>query len=160
MFSVEKQNIDFMETAPIRFTKSFELAWSVADFWNFLITYESWQSWFPNVTRVSHLSELKEGIGSIRKVYMGNFIAEEEFIEWQEQKVWAFSVTQLNLPILKGMIEKVSITQKEEQRVLIDWTVAAQLKWWVSPFQSLLMKDMNRNFDKMINNLYGIKQKL
>lgn len=153
MYKVEKKTIDFLETAPFQLKKSFELNMTSFDFWNLLIDTKNWKTWFPNFKSATNLVENEGGLGSKRQVEFGNLVAVEQFIAWDEQKKWAFSVVQMNVPILKGMVEQVLIKEKNNKQIQIEWRVAAMLKWWAKPLQSFLEKDMHKNFDKMILNL-------
>lgn len=152
MKNLPTRSIDFIDIAPAKVHKSFELACSATTFWKLLLDTPSWPQWFPAMKECRNLDD-QMGKGSQRYVHLDNFKVVEKFIAWEEEKEWGFYVKEINVPILKAMVEHVTLETIEVNRIQVTWRIGAELKPWVRFAQSFLVKDLNKSFDAMIQVL-------
>jgi uncharacterized protein YndB with AHSA1/START domain len=77
--------------------------------WAALVDNPGWTTWYPGMKRCESTSDPAHGVGSTRTVEVGGLKAEETFVAWEPEKLWAFTITKTNLPMAKRFLEQVEL---------------------------------------------------
>ncbi|MEM6629083.1 MAG: SRPBCC family protein [Bacteroidota bacterium] len=152
MAKLQKRDLSFLNQAPLKLEKTFQLPYSPKEFWEILIDNEGWTQWFEGMTYCQSLDSVKGGVGSKRAVHLDNMKVVEEFIVWEPEQKWGFTAIEMNIPVLNSLVELIEI-QKEVGYSSVTWRVGAQLKWWASPAKGKLYKDLDKAFEVSIGRL-------
>lgn len=94
MYPTEPVGLDFITTAPHRFTNSVDLAITPGQLFEVLADADAWPRWAKAITKVTWTSPLPPTVGSTRTVDMlGGLVGEEEFLVWTPNTQMAFRFT-------------------------------------------------------------------
>ena len=117
---------EWTDTAPVKISASREIVASADEIFAALADHERWTEWFPKITKVERYGDLDEGIGSNRRVHIGRVVIDEEFIEWEPGKVWAFTARDVGgaPKALESLSERVSIQQLSPERCRVTYVMA------------------------------------
>jgi uncharacterized protein YndB with AHSA1/START domain len=125
-----KATPEFAASASHKATAVHDLAASPEQVWATITNNSSWTKWFPTMTRCEDTSDPTSGIGSTRTVKVGPLVAEEEFIAWDENRLWAFTITKTNLPLGKKVLEQLAIEPHGDGGSRVAYTGAIEPTWF------------------------------
>ncbi len=100
---------DFATTAPRTVVVEQEIAAPPGRIWAALVDNPGWTTWFPGMKTCTSTSDPASGVGSTRTVEVGGLKAEEQFVAWDVDERWAFTITKTNLPMAKRFLEQVEL---------------------------------------------------
>lgn len=103
-------DLSFATTAPRTVTVTKTIAAPVADVWAAVTDNPGWVNWFPTMSSSENTSDPTHGLGSTRTVKVGGLRAEERFVGWEPEKLWAFAIDKTNLPMAKRFLEQLEFT--------------------------------------------------
>lgn len=110
MPTLEPVDPTFATRAPNTVVVEQVVAAPVARVWATVIDNPGWTLWFPTMTSSVDTSEPAHGVGSTRTVKVGGLRAEERFVAWEPERLWAFTITKTNLPMAKKFLEQLELT--------------------------------------------------
>ena len=91
MFPCERVDLSFIDSAPIRFRNTVDLAITPEQLFEVLGDAESWPRWATVITKVTWTSPEPRGVGTTRTVDMrGGIVGKEEFLAWEPFTHMAF----------------------------------------------------------------------
>lgn len=154
MGSVPKQTIDFADSAPRYGEGSAVVEATPEQVWAVLIDHANWPSWFGKALKsATPTSDPASGVGSTRTVRLqGGSVVEEEFIVWDEPRVWAFTGTAISPPAFKKLVERCTIEPVDETHTRITYRMAFEPATLLKPIAPLLVKGVNKALaDAMVN---------
>jgi len=99
----------FLTTASRTVTVEQVIASPPAPIWATLVDNPGWTMWYPGMKRCESTSDPAHGVGSTRTVEVGGLKADEKFVAWEPEKLWAFTITKTNLPMAKRFLEQVEL---------------------------------------------------
>jgi len=109
MAKLIKAAVDFPDTAPVRIVVEASLKSSAASVWEMLIDNPGWVNWFNGVTLCENTSDPASGVGATRRIVVNGLLADEEFIAWEPQRLWAFTVLETSRSFARRWVERVEI---------------------------------------------------
>src|SRR5690348_14276254 len=87
----ERVGVEFVDTAPHRFTNSVDLTITPEQLFEVLADADAWPRWAKAITKVTWTSPLPPQVGSTRTVDMlGGLVGDEEFLVWKPNTQMAF----------------------------------------------------------------------
>lgn len=90
-YPCEHVGLDFIDSAPVRFVSTVDLAITPAQLFEVLADAESWPHWATAITKVTWTSPEPRGVGTTRTVDMrGGITGDEEFLAWEPHLHMAF----------------------------------------------------------------------
>ncbi len=101
---------DFINQAPQTITVEHRIAAAPSNVWKAIVDNPGWTNWFDGMTSCQATSDPDSGVGATRQVKVGPMELDEEFITWDEESCWAFTVTRTSIPFAKRMLEQISLT--------------------------------------------------
>ena len=106
MADARRENLDFLERAPVRFSVERHLAASPERVFDAMADAPGWSKWFSIISRASWTSPVQGGVGSTRRVVMpGGIAVDEEFIAWDRPHRWGFQITGGNVAAFRAGVE-------------------------------------------------------
>ena len=94
-YPCEHVSLDFIDTAPIRFVSTVDLAITPEQLFEVLGDAQSWPKWASVITNVEWTSPEPRGVSTTRTVSMrGNIVGDEEFVAWEPFSHMAFRFNQ------------------------------------------------------------------
>lgn len=149
-------DISFAETASRRIEVEHRIKAPASEIWEVITNNSTWTDWFDGMTSCETTSEVAHGVGASRRVNVGPMELDEEFIVWEENERWAFTVTNTSLALAKRMLEMIELQDvgtKAKPETLVTYTGAFQphiLTFLPFPLFKLQLK---RTWKKAFENL-------
>lgn len=125
-FDCKAVDINFVETAPIRFVNQVELAVSPERVFSALEAEESWPKWFKTIKSVKWSSPEPHGIGSTRTLAFKGMTAYEKFIVWEPGKRFTFYLTSMSAPFASAFCEDFQLEKSNGGKTKLTYTVACE----------------------------------
>ena len=126
MFPCERVDLDFIDTAPFRFTNSVDLAITPEQVFEVLADATSWPHWAKVITNVTWTSPEPRGVGTTRKVEMrGGIVGDEEYLAWEPYSHMAFRFNECSTRAVKAFAEDYRI-EPLPGGCRLTWTVAQE----------------------------------
>lgn len=117
--------LDWIDRAPVRATRSRRIAAPPAEVWAAIADHQAWVQWFGAITAVIP-GEVAEGVGGTRRVQVGKVEVDEEFLAWEAERRFAFTVTESSAPGLRSMNEDVRLTPDGDDATTVTYTMALE----------------------------------
>lgn len=99
---------EWIETAPLVFSNTIEIAATATEVWQHIADHTAWPEWFEALDSVE-VTGAPAGIGGKRKVTSKRLPLHEEFTGWNEGAQFAFAIVKSPLLFLAAMAEDVKI---------------------------------------------------
>lgn len=149
----EPVGLDFINTAPNRFSNSVDLAITPVQLFEVLADADSWPRWAKVITRVTWTTPEPRGVGTMRTVTMrGGLVGAEEFIAWDEHTMLAFRFNEASEKRIKAFAERYDVVATPKG-CRLTWTLALEVtgvaRLTLGPSRPLL----NLGFRRFLKNL-------
>ncbi len=151
-FALRLEDLSFPDRALVRLAFSRLVSAPPERVFDVLADHEAWTRWFVDFKKASVTSEVREGVGTKRRVWVGPMVLDERFIAWERGKRFSFTMLQSNLPILSAMVEDWQLTPVEGG-TRVDYKVGFDLPAWVKPLRGVLLWKFRPLFEKALPNL-------
>ncbi|SON63560.1 hypothetical protein MSIMFI_05091 [Mycobacterium simulans] len=126
MHSCEPVDLSFIETAPIVFRNSVDLAITPEQLFEVLADAESWPRWAKVITKVTWTSPEPYGAGTTRTVEMrGGIVGDEEFLTWEPFTHVAFRFNKCSTRAVTAFAEDYRV-EVIPGGCRLTWTMAQQ----------------------------------
>ena len=102
-------DLDFAATAPRSVVVEQPIASEPGPIWAALVDNPGWTEWYPKMTSSVSTSDPAHGVGSTRTVEVAGLRADERFVAWEPERLWAFTIVKTNLPLAKSFLEQVEL---------------------------------------------------
>ena len=147
-------DLDFFETAPIRFVNTELVRRSPeAIFAAVAEDPAGWGNWYPGFSKTGrYLSPPPHGPGSRRLVRMSGVTYDETILAWDPPKRWAFRVDKAAAPIAHALAEDYQITPVELGSI-VQWTFAVDPRSALRRATPLLRPMLTTLFRRAMSNL-------
>lgn len=123
----DRVGLDFLGTAPHRFSNSVELDVSPDQLWDVLTDAAAWPEWASVITRVTWTSPEPHGVGTTRTVDMrGGLVGEEEFLAWEPGRRMAFRFNAASTSAVRAFAELYEI-EPTPAGCRLTWTLAQEV---------------------------------
>ncbi|WP_054812022.1 SRPBCC family protein [Nocardia arizonensis] len=153
MHPCEPVELDFLDTAPGRFSNSVDLAITPEQAFDVLAEAEPWPRWATVITNVTWTSPRPHGIGTTRTVDMrGGIVGEERFLAWEPGKHMAFRFEACSTAALEAFLEDYRI-EPTPDGCRLTWTLANRLRGPAKLFSFASAPIMNFMFKRFLANL-------
>lgn len=152
-FPCERVDLDFLRTAPHRFSNSVDLAITPAQLFEVLAEAESWPHWATVITTVTWTSTEPRGVGATRIVDMrGGIVGHEEFLAWEPNSRMAFRFNESSTSALAAFAEDYRI-EPTAHGCRLTWALANRLAGPARLSAPLTGPLMNLAFRRFLTNL-------
>lgn len=153
MYECERVGLDFIDSAPNRFSNSVELNITPEQLFEVLADADSWPQWAKVITKVEWLTPEPRGVGTARKAFMlGGLAGVEEFIAWDEYTKIAFRFNEASEKRIKAFAERYDIVPTDNG-CRLTWILALEVtgvaRFTLAPSKPLL----NLGFRRFLKNL-------
>ncbi len=100
---------DWIDSAPMAFSNSIDIATPPAAVWAHIADHAGWTAWFTALDAVE-VTGAATGVGGNRRVTVKRLPIDEEFTAWDENERFAFALIATKFPFLHAMAEDVQIS--------------------------------------------------
>lgn len=108
MATHELQPPEWIDEAPIIVVESIDISAPPSRVWAHIADHEAWPEWFAPIERVEPLGS-PTGVGGGRRIIVRKRPIDEVFTAWDEERHFAFAVTESKLPVLHSLAESVRL---------------------------------------------------
>ncbi|TYL55820.1 SRPBCC family protein [Nocardioides sp. BGMRC 2183] len=163
LYPCARVDLDFIDTAPHRFSNSVDLAVSPEQLFEVLADADSWPKWASVITRVDWTTPPPRGVGTKRTVTMrGGLLGAEEFLAWEEHTMLAFRFNEASEKRIRAFAERYDVVPTHEG-CRLTWTLALEVtgfaKVTLTPSRPLLDLGFRRflkNLRRYTDERYGV----
>lgn len=127
MHRLTPQPLEWIDQAPVRASRSRRIGQPPAVVWAAIADHASWPEWFPRMVKVEP-GPVADAVGGTRRVDLGVAHADEEFLAWEPEQRFAFTVTAASRPGLTSMNEDIRITPDGTGASTVTYTMGLDLK--------------------------------
>lgn len=153
MVACERVGLDFLRTAPNRFSNSVDLAVTPGQLFEVLADAAAWPCWATVITEVSWTSPEPRGVGATRVVAMrAGIVANEEFLAWEPDSYLAFRFNESSTSALAAFAEEYRI-ERTPHGCRLTWTLASRMVGVARLSTALTGPLMNVAFRRFLANL-------
>ena len=117
--------LEWIDTAPVRASRSRRIAQPPAVVWAAIADHAAWTQWFPRMAAVTP-GEVADAVGGTRTVDLGAVAVEEEFLAWEPERHFAFTVVSSTRPGLKSMVEDIRLTRDGDTACTVTYTMGLE----------------------------------
>lgn len=125
MTPMTPRSLEWIDTAPVRVSRSRRIAQPPAVVWSAITDHAGWTEWFPRIVAVTP-GEVADAVGGTRTVDLGVAAVEEEFLAWEPEHNFAFTVTSSTKPGLRSMVEDIRLTPDGGQACTVTYTMGIE----------------------------------
>jgi len=119
--------LEWIDHAPVRASRSRRIGQPPAVVWPAIADHRGWADWFPRMVSAEP-GPTGEGVGGTRRVDVGAAQVEEEFLAWEPERRFAFTVTSSTRPGLVSMNEDIRLTPDGDAACTVTYTMALEPK--------------------------------
>lgn len=149
----ERVDVDFVNTAPNRFSNSVDLAITPEQLFEVLADAEAWPRWASVITNVTWTTPPPIGVGTTRTVTMrGGLVGDEEFLVWEPGRRMAFRFNASSTAAVAAFAEEY-VVEPTAQGCRLTWTLANRLAGPARLTGALGRPVMNATFRRFLANL-------
>lgn len=125
-FSCRPVDLDFIESAPLRFVNDIEINASPEEVFNVLADADSWPRFLKDAIRATWTSPEPHGVGSNRILVLKGMTALEHFIAWEPGKRFTFCVLETSTPLLRAICEDYRLEPTDSGKTRFTYVVACE----------------------------------
>ncbi len=152
-FKCKSVDMDFLERAPVRFVNEIELDASPKDVFTIFEDATAWREWIKEIISVEWTNPRPYGVGTTRTVKGSLLTFNEYFFVWEQNKRFAFYVTDVSLPMFKAFAEDYRLEDLGNNRCKFIYTVCLEPNFLMRLGSSFVLKLYDKLFQKITKNL-------
>jgi uncharacterized protein YndB with AHSA1/START domain len=127
MHPMTPRPLEWIDIAPVRASRSRRIGQPPATVWAAIADHAGWTAWFPRLAGVEP-GPVAEGVGGTRRVDIGLAQVDEEFLAWDPERRFAFTVTASSRPGLISMVEDIRLTPDGDGACTVSYTMGLEPK--------------------------------
>ena len=143
MADLVHRSLDWIPTAPVVITESREMPVSAATAFAVVADHQRWPEWFTSLKRVEVTGE-PTGVGGRRRVHVRGVVIDEEFIGWEADRLFAFTLTRTSRPMARSMAESVRVEPLGDDRCRVTYTQAIEPHGWMKPLFAVARRPIGK----------------
>lgn len=125
MHPLTPRPLEWIDHAPVRASRSRRIGQPPSVAWAAIADHASWPQWFPRMVS-AEAAATGEGVGGSRHVDVGLVQVDEEFLAWEPERRFAFTVTASSRPGLVSMAEDVRLTPDGTGACTVTYTIGME----------------------------------
>lgn len=127
MHALTPRPLEWIDHAPVRASRSRRIGQPPPVVWAAIADHAGWPQWFPRLVGVEPGSTA-DAVGGTRTVDLGAARVDEEFLVWEPERRFAFTVVSSTRPGLVSMAEDVRLTPDGEGACTVTYTMGIEPK--------------------------------
>jgi len=151
-FPLRSEDLAFAERAPVVVRAEVSVPASPAAVWPAFADAAAWLGWFTGMQDAHYTSPAPYGVGSTRSVRVMGLEADETILAFDPGKRFAFRVDSANLPMLRALVEVVTL-EPDGANTRIVYRQALEPRPWLRPLMPLLRRQMERGLRRGLDGL-------
>lgn len=117
--------LEWIDRAPVRASRSRRIGQPPAVVWAAIADHAGWPQWFPRLVGVE-AGPIADAVGGTRRVDVGAAQVEEEFLAWEPERRFAFTVTSSTRSGLVSMNEDIRLTPDGDGACTVTYTMGLE----------------------------------
>jgi uncharacterized protein YndB with AHSA1/START domain len=122
-FDVEAVPLSFTERSPYHIETAARIEATPARVFEILATGEAQVEWFQDWVGFAWTTKAPHGVGSERVVNLKMLSVKERFLTWDPGARLSFTIYAITLPLVKAMVEDMTLAPDGEGATLFTWRV-------------------------------------
>lgn len=151
VFEYRKVEGDFLETAPVKGTITKTMPASAATVFKVLEDDEAWTQWLDPIQQVTWTSPL--GPGATRQIQMGNMTIDEQFFEWEQDRLMSFRFERSPLPLIEAFAERWRVEPISDTESEVTWNYGLQARGPLKAAHPMIAKGLPAASAKWLDQL-------
>ena len=151
-FRLRNEDLSFVDRAPVVVRAEVSVPASPAAVWPAFADASAWPAWFAGMKDAHYTSPAPYGVGSTRSVLVMSLRADETILAFDVGKLFAFRVDSANLPVLRALVEVVTL-EPVSSGTRVVYRQALEPKPWFRPLLPLLRSQMERGLRRGLEGL-------
>lgn len=157
-FTCRPVDLDFVDSAPLRFVSEVEIAASPEQVFNIFEDENAWPKWFDDIVKVEWTSPKPYGVGTTRIGTLKRMTVHEKFIAWDPGRRFAFCLTAATLPIAHAFCEDYRLKPLGNGKTRFTYTIACEPRWLLKLAGPLGRRMMDTMLRKAAHSLAAFMQ--
>lgn len=132
---LEPTGLDFVERSPFQLVNDLTVFAPAERVFDVLTSERDMYEWLEPLAEVRYTSPAPHGVGSTREVVLdllqrtprqrgaGSLAVQERILAWERGKRFAFAVDEMNLPLVRQMVEDMQLERLGPGRTLLRYRV-------------------------------------
>lgn len=152
MADLVHRSLDWIPTAPVLISESRDMPVSAAAAFAVVADHERWPEWFTTLKRVE-VTGAPTGVGGGRRVHLRGVVIDEEFIGWETDRLFAFTLTHTTRPMARSMAESVRVEPLGDDRCRGTYTQAIEPHGWMKPLFAVARRPVAKMLRRALEGL-------
>lgn len=152
MRAITPRPVDWIEQAPTRVVVRREVEAPASAVFAVVVDHERWPEWFSVLDSVERTNDV-HGVGGTRRVSFKGMTFDEQFVEWEQDRVFGFTVTAVNRPFITSLNERVLIDPLGDDRCRVTYVQGFQFRWWAKPLAALAKGQFRKGLAEGVDGL-------
>lgn len=146
------RDLDWIPVAPLRVQESRDIGAPAASVFAIVADHEGWSSWFEGVSKVE-VTGAPTGVGGQRRVHLGRIVVDEVFIGWEDDRLFAFTLTGLSKRLVRSMAESVRVEPLEDGRCRVTYSMGIEPRPGLKAITRLVTLQLGGRLRKALGKL-------
>ena len=150
--ALRREDLSFVDRAPVVVRAETVVPASPEAVWPAFADARAWTEWFAGMKDAHYTSPEPHGVGSTRTVHVLGLEADETILAFDAGKRFAFRVDSANLPVLRALVEVVTL-EPVGSTTRVVYRQALEPKPWLRLLMPLLRGQMERGLRRGLDGL-------
>lgn len=155
MHELVHRDLAWIPNAPIVVEETVEIDAPPAQVFRHVADHEGWTAWFKGLNKVE-VTGAATGVGGQRRVTVGKIVIDEEFIGWEDDRLFAFTLTAISRHLVSSMAESVRVEPLANDRSRVTYTMGLEPRPRWGAFTRLATRSLRRNLQRALGRLAEI----
>jgi hypothetical protein len=127
MHEVPRRDLDWMRDAPVVIETARIIDLPADAAFGRIADHEGWPRWFRGLRSIE-VTGARTGVGGTRRAIAGSVVIDEQFIAWEDGRLFAFTFTAVSRRIVASMAEAVRVVPHVDDpaRCIVTYTMAIE----------------------------------
>ena len=152
-FKMVSRDLNWAAKTDRKITNTITLPASPQRVFSILADMEQTPLWFKEIEGGCWNSTQTHCVHAERTVHLDILSVREIFLAWEEGRRFAFSITESTLPLAVSIVEDYRLSPDKNGHTCLEWDVVYQLRWFVVPFNFLVVLIFGRMFRRAAQGL-------
>lgn len=127
-FTLSNPSLEFADVAPSQFDNRAVAEVGSHRVFDVLADINTWPIWFDDFKSGVWTSDPQYGLGSTRDVHIGPLHVDELMVAWEPGRRFSYAITSINLPLVNGLLADWRLTELDDGKTEVHFTIHYELK--------------------------------
>ncbi len=152
-FKMVSRDLNWANNTEQKIRNTITLPASPQKVFSILADMEQTPLWFKEIEGGTWNSAQTHCVDAERTIHLDILSVRETFLAWEEGCRFAFTITESTLPLTVSIVEDYRLSLDNNGNTCLEWDVVYQLRWFVVPFNFLVVLIFGRMFRRAAQGL-------